>query len=68
MEKNRVNRSAKNSFSQSAEMILKEHKKNRGEVIRVVINARTTFEFPAHFSPEEIAIRIENYKKRHNLV
>lgn len=55
----------KNSSNQLAENVLKEHKKRMGEVVHVAISARTTFEFPAHLSPKEREIRIENYKKRH---
>lgn len=66
MEKDKAIRSAKSTFTQSIENTLKEHKKRVGDVIYVTINARTTFEFPAHFTTEEIETRIANYKKRHN--
>lgn len=67
MDKNKNIRSEKSSSNQSAESVLNEYKKRIGEVVHVAISARTTFEFPAYLSKEEIDTRIENYKKRHNL-
>lgn len=67
MDKNKNIRSEKSSSNQSAENALNEYKKRIGEVVHVAISARTTFEFPAYLSQEEIDIRIENYKKRHSL-
>lgn len=66
MEKDSIKRTEKNS-SQSIENSLREHKKRIGKVVHVAISARTTFEFPANLSQEERDIRIELYKKRHNL-
>lgn len=65
MEKEKAIRPVRNSFGQSAESTLQEHKKKIGKVVHVSISARTTFEFPAHLSLEEREIRIANYLKRH---
>lgn len=65
MHKDRNIRSEKQSSAQQIESALKEHKRRVGEVVRVSISDRTTFEFPAHLSQEERELRIENYKKRH---
>lgn len=67
MEKSNVIRPERISSVQLAENVVKEYKKKLGKVVHVAINARTTFEFPAHLSQEERDIRIANYKKRHNL-
>ncbi|MCQ4874232.1 MULTISPECIES: hypothetical protein [Odoribacteraceae] len=67
MEKDHVIHSEKGSSDQQAENKSKENAKRAGKVEHVAINSRTTFEFPAGLSQEERDIRIENYKKRHNL-
>lgn len=66
MEKDTV-RPERISSVQLAENAIKEHKKRIGKVVHVAISSRTTFEFPVGLSQEERDIRIENYKKRHNL-
>ena len=62
MEKDHVIHSEKGSSDQQAENKSKENAKRAGKVEHVA-----TFEFPAGLSQEERDIRIENYKKRHNL-
>ena len=56
-------RSERSLTNQLIENSLKEYKKSGGEVVLIAISPRTTIELPAHLSPEERAIRIENYKK-----
>ena len=58
-------RSDRNQANQLIEKSLKEYKKSVGEVVLVAISPRTTIELPAHLSPEEREIRIENYKRLH---
>lgn len=58
-------RSDRNQANQLIENSLKEYKKSVGEVVLVAISPRTTIELPAHLSPEEREIRIENYKRLH---
>lgn len=61
-------RSERSASGHLAENVLREHKKNVGEVVYIAISARTTLELPAHLSQEERDVRIENYKKRHRLL
>lgn len=65
MEKDQRIYSEKLSSTQLIEKALKEHKKRVGEVVRIAISDRTTFEFPASLSIEEREMRIANYKERH---
>lgn len=54
------------SSSQLTENAIKEYKKGLGEMIMVAITPRTTIELPANLTKEEIAARVEVYKKLHS--
>lgn len=54
------------SSSQLTENAIKEYKKGLGEMIMVAITPRTTIELPANLTKEEIAARVEIYKKLHS--
>ena len=54
-----------NHINKSTKQVLKEHKDRVGDVILVKISDRTTVELPANLSQEEMAARIEQYKKMH---
>ena len=59
-------RSEMNSSNQLTENVLKEYKKNVGDVVLVAISPRTSIELPAHLSQAERDLRIEIYKKLHS--
>lgn len=66
MKKGNMIRSEMNSSNQLTENVLKEYKKNVGDVVLVAISPRTSIELPAHLSQAERDLRIEIYKKLHS--
>lgn len=59
-----ITRSERTSATEQAASALRRAKEQAGNVIHIVIDNRTTMEFPAHLSKEEIDARIERYLKR----
>lgn len=60
-----ITRSERTSANQQVESLLKDIKKQAGDVVLVQITDRTTIELPAHLSQEERAARVANYLKLH---
>jgi len=60
-----ITRQERTSATQQVESLLKDIKKQAGEVIRVQITDRTSIELPAHLSQEERDARVANYIKLH---
>lgn len=60
-----ITRSEKTSANQQVENLLKDLKKQAGDVIQVQITDRTSIELPAHLTPEEREARVANYIKLH---
>ena len=58
-----ITRTGRLSENEQAELILKNAKKNAGDVIHIAISDRTTIELSAHLSPEEIKVRVDRYKE-----
>ncbi|MDD3078018.1 MAG: hypothetical protein PHH37_02795 [Paludibacter sp.] len=61
----RITLTEKASATKQIVSILKEMKEKKGDVVRVIINNRTSIELPADLSQEERDERVANYIRLH---